>query len=207
MASENTVTIVGNLVDEPELRYTPSGSAVASFKVAVNKRWKGQDGQWEEKLDGFFRCNCWNNMAESVTESLGKGTRVVVVGRLQQRSWDTAEGQKRYEIEIQVDEVGPSLKWATATVTKSQRSGGFNQSSNQGGGFNQGQSQGGGQNQGQGQSAGQGFGSGGFGGGQGPQPAPTPSTGQDPQPASTPSTGGDWGSSAPAGTPADEGGF
>jgi single-strand DNA-binding protein len=203
MASENTVTIVGNLVDEPELRYTPSGSAVASFKVAVNKRWKGQDGQWEEKLDGFFRCNCWNNMAESVTESLGKGTRVVVVGRLQQRSWDTAEGQKRYEIEIQVDEVGPSLKWATATVTKSQRSGGFNQSSNQGGGGGFGGSP----NQGQGQSAGQGFGSGGFGGGQGPQPAPTPSTGQDSQPASTPSTSGDWGSSAPAGTPADEGGF
>jgi single-strand DNA-binding protein len=203
MASENTVTIVGNLVDEPELRYTPSGSAVASFKVAVNKRWKGQDGQWEERLDGFFRCNCWNNMAESVTESLGKGTRVVVVGRLQQRSWDTAEGQKRYEIEIQVDEVGPSLKWATATVTKSQRSGGFNQSSNQGGGGGFGGSP----NQGQGQSAGQGFGSGGFGGGQGPQPAPTPSTGQDSQPASTPSTGGDWGSSAPAGTPADEGGF
>jgi len=142
MASENTVTIVGNVTDDPELRYTPSGAAVANFTVAVNKRYRTQDGQWEDKLDGFFRCSCWREMAESVTESVHKGTRVIVVGRLQQRSWETNEGQKRYEIEIAVDEVGPSLRWATATVQKSQRSSGFGQSSGGGGGF--GQSSGGG---------------------------------------------------------------
>lgn len=139
MASENTVTIVGNITDDPELRYTPSGAAVANFTVAVNKRFRSQDGNWEDRLDGFFRCNCWRDMAENVTESLSKGSRVVVVGRLQQRSWETSEGQKRYEIEIQVDEVGPSLRWATANVQKSNRSG-----SNAGPGFGGGQ-QGGGQ--------------------------------------------------------------
>ncbi|MEA2517613.1 MAG: single-strand DNA-binding protein [Actinomycetota bacterium] len=129
MASDNCITLVGNITDDPELRFTPSGSAVANFTVAVNRRFKNQSGGWEDKLDGFFKCNCWRDMAENVAESLQKGMRVMVVGRLQQRSWDDQEGNKRSAFEIQVDEVGPSLRWATASVTKSQRSG-----SQQGGG-------------------------------------------------------------------------
>ena len=124
MASDNCITLVGNITDDPELRFTPSGSAVANFTIAVNRRWKNPAGDWEDKLDGFFKCNCWRDMAENVAESLTKGSRVMVVGRLQQRSWDDQEGNKRSAFEIQVDEVGPSLRWATASVQKSQRSGG-----------------------------------------------------------------------------------
>jgi single-strand DNA-binding protein len=134
MASDNTVTLVGNITDDPELRFTPSGAAVANFTVAVNRRYKNQDGQWEDKLDGFFRCNCWRDMAENVAESLKKGSRVVVVGRLQQRSWDDQDGNKRSSFEIQVDEVGPSLRWASASITKSQRSGAAPAASGGGGG-------------------------------------------------------------------------
>ncbi|MDQ5815432.1 MAG: single-stranded DNA-binding protein [Actinomycetota bacterium] len=130
--ADNTVTLVGNITDDPELRFTPSGAAVANFTVAVNRRWRTPEGQWEDKLDGFFRCNCWRDMAENVAESMTKGMRVVVTGRLQQRSWDDQEGNKRSAFEIQVDEVGPSLRWATASVQKSQRSGG-GQSSGSGG--------------------------------------------------------------------------
>ena len=133
MASDNCITLVGNITDDPELRFTPSGSAVANFTVAVNRRFKNQSGAWEDKLDGFFKCNCWRDMAENVAESLQKGMRVMVVGRLQQRSWDDQEGNKRSAFEIQVDEVGPSLRWATASVQKSQRSSG-----QQGGGGQQG---------------------------------------------------------------------
>lgn len=122
MASDNTVTLVGNVTDDPELRFTPSGQPVANFTVAVNRRIRNQDGTWDDKLDGFFRCNCWRDLAENVAESLHKGTRVVVVGRLQQRSWETEDG-KRSAFEIQVDEIGPSLRWATAKVEKSRRSG------------------------------------------------------------------------------------
>ena len=122
MASDNNITLVGNITDDPELRFTPSGAAVANFTVAVNRR-INKDGQWEDKLDGFFRCNCWRDMAENVAESLSKGSRVVVVGRLQQRQWEDQDGNKRSSFEIQVDEVGPSLRWATATVQKSSRSG------------------------------------------------------------------------------------
>lgn len=124
MASDNTVTLVGNITDDPELRFTPSGAAVANFTVAVNRRYKNNDGQWEDKLDGFFRCNCWRDMAENVAQSFRKGTRVVVVGRLQQRSWDDPDGNRRSVFEVQVDEVGPSLRWASATIEKSQRSSG-----------------------------------------------------------------------------------
>jgi single-strand DNA-binding protein len=124
MASDNTVTLVGNITDDPELRFTPSGAAVANFTVAVNRRFKNNEGQWEDKLDGFFRCNCWRDMAENVAESFTKGTRVVVVGRLQQRSWDDQEGNRRSAFEVQVDEVGPSLRWASASIQKSQRSAG-----------------------------------------------------------------------------------
>jgi single-strand DNA-binding protein len=124
MASDNTVTLVGNITDDPELRFTPSGRPVANFTIAVNRRYKNQEGNWEDKLDGFFRCSCWADMAENVAESLTKGSRVMIVGRLQQRSWDDQEGNKRSTVEVQVDEVGPSLRWATAQVQKSQRSGG-----------------------------------------------------------------------------------
>lgn len=123
MSSDNTITLVGNITDDPELRFTPSGAAVANFTVAVNRR-INKDGQWEDKLDGFFRCNCWRDMAENVAESLQKGSRVMVVGRLQQRQWEDKDGNKRSSFEIQVDEVGPSLRWATATVQKSSRSSG-----------------------------------------------------------------------------------
>jgi single-strand DNA-binding protein len=119
--ADNTVTLVGNVTDDPELRFTPSGAAVANFTVAVNRRYKNADGQWEDKLDGFFRCSCWRDMAEHVAESLTKGTRILVTGRLQQRSWEDQDGGKRSAFEVQVDEVGPSLKWATATVQKTER--------------------------------------------------------------------------------------
>jgi single-strand DNA-binding protein len=181
MSSENQVTLVGNITDDPELRYTPSGAAVANFTIAVNRRQRMQDGNWEDKLEGFFRCNCWRDMAENVTESLRKGARVMVVGRLNQRSWETNEGQKRYEIEVQVGEVGPSLRWATASVQKSQRSGGG------GGGFGGGQ---GGQG---GQQGGGSFGGGQQGGQQGGQSAPRPAA-------------DDWGAPSSVGNP-PEGGF
>jgi single-strand DNA-binding protein len=135
--ADNTVTLVGNITDDPELRFTPSGRPVANFTVAVNRRYKNNDGQWEDKLDGFFRCNVWADQAENAAESLQKGTRVVVTGRLQQRSWEDNDGNKRSAFEVQVDEVGPSLRWSTAQVQKSQRSGG-------GGGSQGGGSQGGG---------------------------------------------------------------
>jgi single-strand DNA-binding protein len=123
MASENIVTLVGNITDDPELRFTPSGLPVANFTVAVNRR-VPKDGGWEDKLEGFFRCSCWRDMAENVAESLQKGARVMVVGRLQQRSWEDQDGNKRSAVEVQVDEVGPSLRWATARPERSQRSGG-----------------------------------------------------------------------------------
>ena len=123
MASDNCVTLVGNITDDPELRFTPSGLPVANFTVAVNRR-VPKDGGWEDKLEGFFRCSCWRDMAENVAESLQKGARVMVVGRLQQRSWEDQDGNKRSTVEVQVDEVGPSLRWATARPERSQRSGG-----------------------------------------------------------------------------------
>lgn len=184
MASENTVTLVGNITDDPELRYTPSGAAVANFTVAVNKRYRTADGNWEDKLDGFFRCSCWREMAESVTESCTKGTRVIVVGRLQQRSWETQEGQKRYEVEVQVDEVGPSLRWATAQVQRSSRSSG-----------------GGGGNFGGGGDSGFANQTGGFGQSAG-QPAEQPKQGSQPAGGQT----DDWGSPV-GGNQMDEGGF
>ena len=122
--ADNTVTLVGNITDDPELRFTPGGAAVANFTVAVNQRRPNQDGGWDDKLDGFFRCNAWRDLAENVAESLQKGTRVMVVGRLQQRSWEDQEGNRRSVVEVLVDEVGPSLRWATASVQKSSRSGG-----------------------------------------------------------------------------------
>ncbi len=119
----NTVTLVGNLVDDPELRFTPSGVALAKLRVAVNRRWRDQDNQWQEET-AFFSGTCWREMAENVAESLQKGARVLLTGRLQQRSWETQEGEKRSVVEVTVDEIGPSLRWATASVAKTTRGGG-----------------------------------------------------------------------------------
>ena len=125
MASENQVTIVGNLTDDPELRYTPNGAAVASFSVAVSRRTKDEaTGQWRDAETSFLRCSAWRSLAENVAESLTRGANVVVVGRLQQRSWETQEGDKRTVVEIEADEVGPSLRWATARVEKTRSGGG-----------------------------------------------------------------------------------
>ncbi len=119
----NTVTLVGNLVEDPELRFTPSGVPMAKIRLAVNRRWRDQNGEWQEDTS-FFTGTIWREQAESVAESLQKGTRVIVTGRLEQRSWETQEGDKRSVVELQVDEIGPSLRWATAQVTRTTRSGG-----------------------------------------------------------------------------------
>lgn len=124
MASDNQVTIVGNLTDDPELRYTPNGAAVAKFRVAVSPRYKDESGQWRDGETSYFAVNCWRQLAENAAESLTRGTRVVVTGRLKQRSWENQEGEKRSAIEIEADDVGPSLKWATARVEKTSRAGG-----------------------------------------------------------------------------------
>ena len=125
MANENSVTIVGNLTDDPELRYTPNGAAVANFSVAVSRRAKDDaTGQWKDMDTSFFRVSAWRSLGENIAESLTRGTRVVVTGRLRQRSWETPEGDKRSTVEIEADEVGPSLRWATAKLEKVQKSGG-----------------------------------------------------------------------------------
>lgn len=118
--SGNTVTLVGNVTREPELRYISSGQATATFGLAVNRRWQDKQGEWQEATS-FFDCTLWAAQAEHAAESIAKGTRVIVTGRLDQRSWETQEGEKRSKIEVVVDEIGPSLKWATAQVEKAQR--------------------------------------------------------------------------------------
>jgi len=118
----NNVTLIGNLVDDPELRFTPSGVAMAKIRMAVNRRWQ-KDGEWQEDTS-FFTGTVWREQAESAAESLQKGARVIVTGRLEQRTWETDQGDKRSVVEIQIDEIGPSLRWATASVNKTQRSGG-----------------------------------------------------------------------------------
>ncbi len=118
---DNTVTIVGNLTRDPELRYTPSGAPNATFGVAVNRRWRDQQtNDWKEQVS-FFDVVCWRDLADNACESLTKGARVIVTGRLDQRSWDDAEGNRRSKVEIVADEVGPSLRWATAAVAKNER--------------------------------------------------------------------------------------
>jgi single-strand DNA-binding protein len=124
MASENQIIIVGNLTDDPELRYTPNGAAVVKFRVAVNRRFKDEAGNWKDGETSYFTVNAWRSLAENVAESLTRGTRVVVAGRLQMRQWETQEGDKRTVVEIEADEVGPSLRWATAKVERQGRSGG-----------------------------------------------------------------------------------
>ena len=115
------VTIVGNLTDDPELRYTPNGAAVAKFRVAVNRRYKDQSGEWKDGDTSYFTVNAWRTLAENVAESLTQGNRVVVVGRLRTNSWETPEGEKRSKIEIEAEEIGPSLKWASAKVERQGR--------------------------------------------------------------------------------------
>jgi single-strand DNA-binding protein len=121
MANGNVVELIGNLTRDPELRFTPSGAPVASFGLAVNRRWQNrQTNEWEEQVS-FFDVVCWRELAENVAESLTKGTRVMVSGRLDQRSWETQEGEKRSKVEVVADEVAPSLRWATAQVTRNER--------------------------------------------------------------------------------------
>ena len=124
MAGETVITIVGNLVDDPELRFTPSGAAVANFRVASTPRtFDKQSGEWRDGDSLFLTCSVWRQAAENVAESLQRGMKVIVQGRLKQRSYETREGEKRTVFEIDVDEVGPSLRNATAKVTKTTRSG------------------------------------------------------------------------------------
>jgi single-strand DNA-binding protein len=135
MAGETVITVVGNLVDDPELRFTPSGAAVANFRIASTPRtFDKQSNEWKDGDALFLSCAVWRQAAENVAESLQKGMRVVVQGRLKQRSYETREGEKRTVVELEVEEVGPSLKYATAKVARVQRSGGGGGYASQAGG-------------------------------------------------------------------------
>ncbi len=183
MAGETVITVVGNLTDDPELRFTPSGAAVANFTVASTPRTLNkQTNEWEDGEAMFLRCSVWRQSAENVAESLQKGARVIVNGRMRARTWETREGEKRTSFEVDVDEIGPSLKWATAKVARAGRSGG-------GGGGYSGGGQGGGQ-------------SGGYSGGGGGQSAPS----DDPWATSAPRQGGSnqGGSNQGGGQPAND---
>ncbi|MFF3110636.1 single-stranded DNA-binding protein [Kitasatospora sp. NPDC057904] len=193
MAGETVITLVGNLVDDPELRFTPSGAAVAKFRIASTPRtFDRQTNEWKDGESLFLTCNVWRQPAENVAESLQRGMRVIVQGRLRQRSYETKEGEKRTVFEVEVDEVGPSLRSATAKVTRANRSGG---PGGPGGGFGgqQGGQGGGGGNWG----GGGGQQGGGWGGNSGGQSGPS----DDPWASSAPSGGqqggGGWG--APSG--------
>ena len=134
-AGDITVTVVGNLTNDPELRFTPSGAAVASFTVASSSRVLDKaTNEWKDGDTTYLRCSVWRQYAENVAESLTKGTRVIVTGRLKQRSYETREGEKRTVMEIDVDDVGPDLRYATAKVNRVQRSGGGFGGENGGGG-------------------------------------------------------------------------
>ncbi|NUO91095.1 MAG: single-stranded DNA-binding protein [Nonomuraea sp.] len=192
MAGDTVITIIGNLTADPELRFTPSGAAVANFTVASTPRqFDRQSNEWKDGETLFMRCSVWRDAAENVAESLQRGMRVIVSGRLKSRSYETKEGEKRTVVEMDVDEIGPSLRSATAKVNKTQRGGG-------GGGFGGGQGgQGGGWSGGSGggqaedpwatggSAGGQGGNQGGWGQPSGGQPAGQPSGGQQ---------GGGWGS-------------
>ena len=170
MAGETPITIVGNIVADPELRFTPAGAAVCNFRVASTpKRYNSQTNQWEDGEALFLTCNAWKHLAENTSDSLAKGMRVIVTGRLKQRSFQTREGENRTVFEIDVDEVGPSLRYATAQVNRNPREGGNN--------FSGGQQRSNNNNQG------------GFGGGQQQQPQQ-----QNQAPSEDP-----WNSAPPAG--------
>jgi single-strand DNA-binding protein len=186
MAGETTITVVGNLTNDPELRFTPSGSAVANFTVASTPRtFDRQSNEWKDGETLFLRASVWREAAENVAETLTKGTRVIVQGRLKSRSYETKEGEKRTVIELEVDEIGPSLRYASAKVTRTQRSGGGQGGfgGGNGGGFGGGGGGGFGGNAG----AGAGAGAGGWGGGQ--QSAPQ----DDPWGAPSGGNSGGWG--------------
>jgi single-strand DNA-binding protein len=123
MSNGNTITVIGNVTRELELRFTPSGQPTATFGLAVNRRWQNRQTQEWEEATSFFDIVCWRELAENSAASLHKGTRVIVTGRLEQRSWETQEGEKRSKVEIVADEVGPSLRWASAQVEKNERRG------------------------------------------------------------------------------------
>lgn len=154
MAGETTITVIGNLTSDPELRFTPSGSAVANFTIASTPRtFDRQSNEWKDGETLFLRASVWREAAENVAESLTKGMRVIVNGRLKSRSYETKEGEKRTVIELEVDEIGPSLRYANAKVNRTQRSGGGGAGNGAQGGFGGG--------------AGGNSGGGGFGGGSG----------------------------------------
>jgi single-strand DNA-binding protein len=179
MAGDTTITVIGNLTDDPELRFTPSGAAVAKFRVASTPRFMDKaSGEWKDGEPLFLACTVWRQAAENVAESLQRGARVIVSGRLRQRSYETREGEKRTVIELEVDEVGPSLRYATAKVQKMARSGGN-------GGFGGGDGAGGGGGGG----GGGGFRGGNAGGGAGAQGGAQGGGGYADDP---------WASSAPA---------
>jgi single-strand DNA-binding protein len=172
VAGDTTITVVGNLTADPELRFTPSGAAVANFTVASTPRiYDRQSSEWKDGEALFLRCNIWREAAENVAESLTRGSRVIVTGRLKQRSFETREGEKRTVFEVEVDEIGPSLRYATAKVNKASRSGG-------GGG---------------------GFGSGGGGGGGGAGGGSRPAAAAAAQPSSGPADD-PWGSAPASGS-------
>ena len=203
MAGETVITVVGNITADPELRFTANGAAVANFTVASTPRtFDRQTSEWKDGETLFLRCSAWREMAENVAETLSRGTRVIAQGRLRSRTFDTKEGERRTVFELDVDEVGPSLRYASASVTKNERSGGFGGGGNfggpqqSGGGFGGG-AQGGGQQ-------------GGYGGGRAPQQGGGQQGGQwganpqqggrpaqeDPWASSNPQGGGGWGSPA-----------
>jgi len=135
MAGDTVITVIGNITGDPELRFTPSGAAVANFTVASTPRqFDRQSNEWKDGETLFMRCSVWRDAAENVAESLQRGTRVIVSGRLKSRSYETKEGEKRTVVEMEVDEVGPSLRYATAKVNKTQRGGGGGFGGQQGGG-------------------------------------------------------------------------
>src|SRR4051812_27501960 len=135
MANETTLTIIGNITNDPELRFAPSGAAVANFTIASTPRTLDrQSGEWKDGETLFMRCSLWREAAENVAESLQRGTRVIATGRLKSRSYETKEGEKRTVTELDVDEIGPSLRYATAKVNKTQRGGGGGFSGGGGGG-------------------------------------------------------------------------
>jgi single-strand DNA-binding protein len=166
MAGDTLITVVGNLTADPELRFTPSGAAVANFTVASTPRqFDRQSGEWKDGEALFLRCNIWRQAAENVAETLTRGARVIVSGRLKQRSYETREGEKRTVVELEVDEVGPSLRYATAKVNKVSRGSG-------GGGFGGGGSGGGAGDDPWGSAPAAGSGGGGGGGGSAPDDEP-----------------------------------
>ncbi|MEZ2372720.1 single-stranded DNA-binding protein [Arthrobacter sp. RCC_34] len=192
MAGETPITVIGNLTNDPELRFTPSGSAVANFTIASTPRtFDRQSNEWKDGETLFLRASIWREAAENVAESLTKGMRVIVSGRLKSRTYETKEGEKRTVMELEVDEIGPSLRYANAKVNRNQRSGGQG-----GGGWNGGQSGNGGDswgNQGGGSPAPSGGNQGGNWGGGNSRPQQRPASQPQDDPWATPGVSEGWG--------------